>query len=201
MSTVQGAVRQSDWIAVGVWDCLSSGSVANWSAFVQRSGEKLRSYSHEVLTFSDVPKQGSTVSAHSFFWSAVFKISRFHWSVQLLFEEQAFADKSITLFARLWKVAFTFFFSLLSPHISLFHSLILSLSLWPSLSKQASRQSVQSSLLIASSHGWMESQLLPSALSMQHFSSYPLLPLLTALVYSLIWFQNSFKKKKRWGRD
>lgn len=129
MSTVQGAVRQSDWIAVGVWDCLSSGSVANWSAFVQRSGEKLRSYSHEVLTFSDVPKQGSTVSAHSFFWSAVFKISRFHWSVQLLFEEQAFADKSITLFARLWKVAFTFFFLfclLTSPSFILSYSLSLS---------------------------------------------------------------------------
>lgn len=128
-----------------------------------------------------------------FFWSAVFKISSFYWSVQLLFEEQAFADKSITLFARLWKVAFTFFFLfclLTSPSFILSYSL----SLWPSLSKQASRQSVQSSLLIANSHGWMESQLFPSALSMLHFSSYPLLPWLTALVYSLIWFQNNFIK-------
>lgn len=96
-----------------------------------------------------------------------------------------------------WQVHYTFceimkggihMFSLLSLYISLFHSL-LSLSLQPSLSKQASRQSVQSSLLIANSHGWVESQLFPSALSMLHFSSYPLLPLLTALTYSLTWFQ------------
>lgn len=147
MSTVQGAVRQSDWIAVGVWDWLSSGSVANWSAFVQRSGEKLRSYSHEVLTFSDVPKQGSTVIAHSFFWSAVFKISRFYWGVQLLFEEQAFADKSITLFARLWKVAFTFFFSSVSSHLplSFSHTLSLSLSGHLSLNRPADKVFSQAS--------------------------------------------------------
>lgn len=90
-----------------------------------------------------------------------------------------------------WHSHFFFLFCLLtSPSFILSYSL----SLWPSLSKQASRQSVQSSLLIANSHGWMESQLFPSALSMLHFSSYPLLPWLTALVYSLIWFQNNFIK-------
>lgn len=63
MSAAQGAVRQSDWTATGVWDWLSSSSLANQLAFMGRAKKKFRSCSHEVLTFSDVRKQEWTVIA------------------------------------------------------------------------------------------------------------------------------------------
>lgn len=117
MSTAQGAVRQSDWIAVGVWDWLSSSSVANQSSRMHAASEeeKLRSCSHEVLIFSGETKTRLDCDPASQNILILVKRAAVVWRTSVCWQIHYTTT-------RLWKVAFTFF-PLLSPHISLFHSL------------------------------------------------------------------------------
>lgn len=113
---------------------------------------KLRSRSHEVLTFSAGREQGRTVSASE---RSVQNIP-FLPNCYCLRNKRLLTSPLLHLqdYERWHSVFFPPFFCLLTSP-----SFILSCSL--PLSKQASGQSVQSSLLIASSHGRTESQLFP----------------------------------------
>lgn len=134
------------------------------------SEEKLRSYSREVAQKSRVSCDHAQLSQ-----SGVKNIQFLVKRAAIVWRNKRLLTSPLH-FRRDYERWHSHFFP---PSVSSHLPLSFSPSLRPSLSKQASRQSVQSSLLIASSHGWVESQLFPSALSMLHFSSYPLIPFLT----------------------
>lgn len=73
MSTVQGAVRQSDWVAMGG---VGGGGALRLAEVKQEKQEfkkkKLRSFSHDVPTFSHVTGQRWTVISRSAFFPFFF---------------------------------------------------------------------------------------------------------------------------------